>query len=279
MRPRKGRAPRGFGVGCLLRRFARVLRAVPCAALGGILAGCGAPGDPTPRHPVTPQSVTDLAARQQGDAVVLTFTLPRISTDQEPLTDPPTVEIYRGSIAPGAASPTPPNTRLVDTIPGNLVDTYETDGHFEVRDALDPGEIARAPGEQLIYMVRARVSAKRASADSNIAAVRVYPVPEAIPDLRATLTEQAIVLAWTPPERTGAGAALAAPPAYRVYRAELMSDAVAAALASLEDAKLRPRQSIAIPLSSLAALTFMTSAVWCHPVRTRSNLRVPIPSS
>ncbi len=42
-------------------------------------------GEPVARHPVTPQPVADLAARQQGDAVVLSFTLPRNSTDKDPL--------------------------------------------------------------------------------------------------------------------------------------------------------------------------------------------------
>jgi fibronectin type 3 domain-containing protein len=49
--------------------------------------------------------------------------------------------------------------------------------------------------------------------------VAVYPAATPITDLRAMLTEQAIVLAWSPPGRTSTGASLTSP-AYRVYRAE-----------------------------------------------------------
>src|SRR5713226_5882788 len=45
----------------------------------GWLAGCAAPGEPTPKHPLVPEAIADLAARQAGDAVALTFTLPRKS--------------------------------------------------------------------------------------------------------------------------------------------------------------------------------------------------------
>src|SRR5579862_8744534 len=79
---------------------------VPLAA---VLAGCGAVGAPVARHPVTPLRVTDLMARQQGDAVVLSFTMPRNSTDQDPLPSLPGVEIYRsGPPAPGPAPSRPP---------------------------------------------------------------------------------------------------------------------------------------------------------------------------
>ncbi len=238
-RLRKRRGLRGPWTTCLPRMVAPALRVAACAAVGATLAACGAPGDPTPRRPLTPQPVTDLTARQQGDAVVLTFTLPRYSTDQEPLPAPPAVEIYRGSPSPGAP-PTQPSTRLVHTIPGSLADTYEVDGRFEFRDPLDPGEIAGAPGDQLLYLVRTRASAKRASAESNMIAVPVYPAPETIRDLRATSTEEAIALAWSAPEHTTAGATLADAPAYRVYRAELTPGAAAAAEETTPEARLRP---------------------------------------
>jgi hypothetical protein len=169
-------------------------------------------------------------ARQQGDAVVLSFTLPRDSTDNDPLATQPAVEIYRsGPLTPGAAPPKPPPPSLVDTIPSDVVKNYMREGRFEFGDPLDPAEIARTPGAPRRYMVRTRVSAKRASNDSNSISVPVYPAPEAIHDLRATLTEQAIILAWTPSERTVDGAPLPTAPAYRVYRAEVMPAATSAA--------------------------------------------------
>jgi hypothetical protein len=46
-------------------------------------------------------------------------------------------------------------------------------------------------------------------------------VPEAVRDLQANVTEPAVELRWTPPERTTSGAPMAALAGYRVYRAEV----------------------------------------------------------
>jgi fibronectin type 3 domain-containing protein len=51
--------------------------------------------------------------------------------------------------------------------------------------------------------------------------VRVYPVPEAIGDVTANVSEPAVELRWSPPSRTTSGAAIAALAGYRVYRAEV----------------------------------------------------------
>src|SRR5437870_7565058 len=68
------------------------------------LLGCAAPGEPTYRHPPVPEAIGDLAARPVGDAVVLTFTLPRNTIEHRPLAEPPAVEIFRGMIPKGARS-------------------------------------------------------------------------------------------------------------------------------------------------------------------------------
>ena len=203
-----------------------------------LLCGCAAPGEPQPPRPTVPEAISDLAARQAGDNVVLTFTLPGNAVDGQPLTAPPAVEIYRGMVPAGAAQGKL-STRLVYTIPAALVDTYLTEGRVRFVDPLKPEEIAEHAGEQWVYMVRTRASKRRASADSNIAAARVYPVAERIADLRAEVTETAVELSWSPPGRTTAGAPLAALAGYRVYRAEVEPDAEAAAAKDPSTAKLK----------------------------------------
>jgi len=93
------------------------------------LSGCAAPGEPTPPRPVVPEAVTDLAVRQLGDAAVLTFTLPKNSTERHALAEKPVIEIFRALESPGAgtAAHNPPRD-LVYTIPRALVDTYLTGG-------------------------------------------------------------------------------------------------------------------------------------------------------
>ena len=202
------------------------------------LTGCAVPGEPTVRHRSVPESVHDLAAHQQGDAVVLRFTLPGNSTVRRPLGESPTIEIYRGAPPAPEKSVAP---RLVHTIPGDALGAYERNGALEFRDSLDPAEIASSPGETLLYFVRTHDSAKRASADSNSVTVRVYPAPRPIDSLRATVMEDAILLSWAPPPATSGGAAGSKPvdiARYRVYRAEIPAGDAAAAVADPSKAKL-----------------------------------------
>lgn len=204
-----------------------VRTAAASAVFSAVLMGCAAPGEPTARHPVVPRAITDLAARQQGNGTVLTFTLPAESTDKKPLGETPAVEIYRGATAPGTASSGRPPARPVDTIPSDLIDSYKTGAHIEFRDEFDPAELARQPGQQVTYTVRTRVSGERESADSNAVKLIVYPAPQPASELRATLMEKSIALSWAPSE-TASGTGPEAGVDYRVYRTEIPSAAPAA---------------------------------------------------
>src|SRR5258708_7858413 len=62
-----------------------------------LAAGCGAPGEPQPPTPPVPQAIADLTAKQAGDGVLLTFTMPGNSTLGERLQQVPTLEILRGT--------------------------------------------------------------------------------------------------------------------------------------------------------------------------------------
>ena len=173
---------------------------------------------------------------QRGDAVVLSFTLPKESTDQEPLATKPTVEVYRsissttasGTQPAGSAITKPAPPLLADTIPGGDLDKYAKNGHVEFPDSLSPSDLARNPGEQMSYVVRTRVSSKRASAGSNVVSVPVYPSPSAVGNLGGAVAEDAILLSWS------AAAGNVGPPVagYRIYRTDAPSPAGAAATAS-----------------------------------------------
>jgi hypothetical protein len=86
-----------------MKRAAALLVHVFFILACSLIIGCAAPGDPSPRHPVIPVAITDLGARQSGSSVVLTFSLPRQSTDRESLAEAPTIEIYRATLSPGTA--------------------------------------------------------------------------------------------------------------------------------------------------------------------------------
>jgi hypothetical protein len=195
----------------------RATRTLLLALIAATAAGCGAPGEPEPPKPVLPQAVADLAARQQGNTIILTFTLPTRSTTNEDLDGPPTVEIYRGMLAAGEPEHKM-TTHLVYTIPAALVDTYLSGDRLEFRDPFHADDLARQAGATMIYMVRTSVSRRHDSADSDVAETHIFPVPAPPAALHATVTEHAIELAWETPA-VGAGIS-----GYRVYRGELATD-------------------------------------------------------
>jgi hypothetical protein len=202
-----------------MTRSPALLTLASCLVAYALVAGCAAPGEPTARHPVVPVAVTDLAARQYGEAFTLTFTLPTRSMDHEALAEHPTIEIYRAGLPPGASANKKTEWRLAYTIPSEQVDAYLTGERVEFSDPLTPEGVARAAGSSFAYKVRTRAVKTRDSEDSNVAAARIYPAPEAPLDVRVNVTEPALVVTW---------AEAAVPPgassrAYRVYRGVLPS--------------------------------------------------------
>jgi hypothetical protein len=85
--------------------------------------------------------------------------------------------------------------------------------------------------------VRTRASRKRASADSNLVTVRIYPVPERIASVQSRTTESAIELSWPAPMRTSGGDPLPGVSAYHIYRGELDPSSAEAASKDLTQAK------------------------------------------
>lgn len=184
------------------------------------LASCGAPGEPTPPSPPIPTPVSDLAARQSGDAVQLTFTVPAKTVTGDRLAEPPAVEILRGNLRPDG-SPDNKSFRAVYTIPGALLDSYLKENRLEFSDPIPPAEIRARSGAPFAYRVRTRASKKRASAESNTVTVQLYPVAAPIASVQARLTEPAIELTWPAPTGTSAGDPLSQVSGYRIYRGEL----------------------------------------------------------
>jgi hypothetical protein len=191
-----------------------------------ISAGCGAPGEPVPPTPPVPATIKDLAAHQAGDGVELMFTLPASSISGERLPASPAVEILRGNTKPDGSADAK-SFRVVYTIPGALVGNYQADGSVSFIDPIVPEETKAHPGRAVAYAVRTRASQKRASADSNVVTVRVYPVPAPIASVEARVTESGVELSWPAPIVTAAGEPMPAIAGYRIYRSEIHPPATA----------------------------------------------------
>ena len=191
-------------------------------------AGCGAPGEPLPPSPPIPEDVSDLAGHQAGDGVLLTFTLPTKSTLGDRLAGIPTFEILRGA-AKADARVDEKSFRVVDTIPGAVMAAYAPRGKAEFLDPITPAEIRLHPGETVVYKVRARVTDRKVSADSNTLLLQLYPVPERIEHVDARVAESGIELSWSAPRQTSGGEPLTQVDQYHVYRGEIEADSQDAA--------------------------------------------------
>ncbi|HKW32176.1 MAG TPA: hypothetical protein VJN92_04175 [Candidatus Acidoferrum sp.] len=181
------------------------------------ISGCGAPGDPVPPSPPVPVAVSDLAAHQAGDGVELFFSLPPKTVSGEKLTAPPAVEILQGSLKPNGA-PDPKSFRVVYTIPSAVVTNYLAAGYVRFTDPISPKETKAHPGTTYAYLIRTRLSKKRASADSNIVTTHLFPVPQSVSSAQLQVTENAVNLNWAVPTRTSAGDPLSGISGYRIYR-------------------------------------------------------------
>ena len=165
-------------------------------------------------------AVSDLVARQAGDGVALVFSLPTKSLSGEKLGVAPAIEIVRGSLKSNGA-PDSKSLRVVYTIPGALVSNYFSAGHVRFTDPISPEETKAHPGATYAYLVRTRLSKKRASPDSNVVTARLFPVPQAVSSVKIRVTESAVNLTWPVPTQTSAGNLLSDISGYRVYRGEI----------------------------------------------------------
>src|ERR1700722_3346235 len=159
------------------------------------LVSCAAPGEPIERKPQVPTAITDLAARQQGNDVILTFTMPKDTVDHRPLKKTPAIEIYRGFDSPPPTVAQKP-LFLILTIPPAMVPNYSEKNRIRVINSLDSNDLPPHVGWTASYTVRTRASVKKESAYSNRASVRVFPAPDPIADLHAEVAHNGIILKW-----------------------------------------------------------------------------------
>lgn len=231
--------------------------------------GCGAPGEPLPPSPPIPVAITDLTAQQAGDAVLLTFTMPKKSVRGERLKEVPALEVLRGSLK-ADGTPDAKSFRVVDTVPGALLTNYTQQGKVEFPDPIPADEINKHAGETLVYRVRTRVSDKKSSADSNDVSLRLYSVPARIASLDASVTERGIQLVWAAPDKTSAGEPLGPIQEFHVYRGELDAASAAVAAKDLAQAgwKSRPLQIAATTVPEFLDTGFDYGKTYAYLVRT-----------
>jgi hypothetical protein len=191
-------------------------------ALGATLGmvGCAAIGPPRPPSLELPKPPSDLRAARKGDKVVLTWSVPALTTDHQAARNLGPTRICRGSemvlkecgTAVGEAAPPPKpaaaNKASKQKISGSYSDTLP--------DALLSD--ADGSGHSVTYAVEALNAKGRGAGLSNqvrVPLVRTLPPP---PDFHSQLTGQGVVLSWSGASAVGSSNPSPVSYLYRVYR-------------------------------------------------------------
>jgi hypothetical protein len=185
---------RGFGT-----QLAAGVAPLAFALSLSLLTGCGMPAVPQPPSLKLPQPVTNLAATRTGDAVHLTWTMPRRTTDKVLLKGEQAVHICRKT---DPAAPCDPAADI----------KAEPVKAAEYTDQL-PAMLTAGSPRTLIYEIELRSPAGRTAGPSNLAYVVAGAAPAPITGLEAHVTGRGVTLRWQ-----AAPAASAVPTAVRIHR-------------------------------------------------------------
>jgi hypothetical protein len=160
-----------------------------------LLTACATVGPPQPPSLKLPKPPLDLRAVRKGDRVILTWTIPSVTTDRQTIQSSGPARICRGLIGAGGSAKKKPTASYIDKLPPQL----ESDSSSSFAT----------------YAVEVLNSDGRGAGLSNRVKVPLFRTPPAPQDFRADVTSQGVVLIWT-------GSSLSAPTdahyVYRVYR-------------------------------------------------------------
>jgi hypothetical protein len=156
--------------------------------LARTLTGCGSPAAPEPPSLNLPIPVTNLSTARIGNAVQLTWTMPKRTTDRVTLRHPVSAAVCRAT-----ENDVCTEVGALDVAPG-AAGTYA--------DILPP-DLAQGPNRLLRYQVFLRNHAGKSAGPSNLAYSVAGGSPAAITGLTAQMRPNGVLLSWTPVSEPG----------------------------------------------------------------------------
>jgi len=191
------------------------------ALISLLLAACGVQGPPRPPRVEQPQPIADLAVAQVGPTLELHFTLPQLATDGERLTRPLEIEIFRAAMYVGQPhAPEFPAQPWVTLTPDDI-NRFRQERRLAYVVRFSQEELQRSQGTALAFTLRSLTRGFRRrpvhSEFSNVVQAMLLDVSVPVEDLQARVTEEALVLDWTPPRRSLTGRDSSNIAGYRVY--------------------------------------------------------------
>jgi hypothetical protein len=191
-----------------------------------LLAGCAKTGDPQPPLLLVPKPATDLAARQYGDQIMLTLSMPTENTNGTPATTLRRIELFR-CMEPDRSGSAPLSTELfidgatrIQSIESDKLPDYLHDKTLVFRDEL------ALPDRSLTYKRAFRYSVVFVNKKGQSAGFgnQVFIAPVAIPvppsNLSGEVFQDFVRLRWTPPSSNMDGSVPPRIAGYNIYRSE-----------------------------------------------------------
>lgn len=189
------------------------------AAICLLLSSCAQIGLPLPPSLELPQPPSDLRAIRKGNSVILTWSEPKLTTDQESVRSLGPTQICRSAEADIAACGNPvASVPPVAATSGNASRKHPSrpSAPDTFTDTLPPSALSNDPQANLTYAVEVLNHNGRGAGQSNrvhVPAIRTLPAPA---DLAVDLNEDGALVTWTsagePRDRSGAQFR------YRIYR-------------------------------------------------------------
>lgn len=158
-----------------------------------LTAGCGSPGIPLPPSLELARPISDLSATRKGNRVVLTWSVPTLTTDRRNLRRGGTVEICRALDARVSDCKTPIGHIGFQEVPAKSTRKSEN-----YSDEFSPSGNSGHATSYYSYAVRILNPYGRSAGISNQVQIPAAPVLNPPLNLRADLTGEGVRLSWNP---------------------------------------------------------------------------------
>jgi Fibronectin type III domain len=193
------------------------------AALAALFSGCGVQAPPRPPRLEIPQTIKDLAARQIGSTVHITFTMPVLATDGEKLNKPVTITVFR-TVAPPGQQPALPDASASPwlTLDPKQLAGFTHSGKVDYPLEFTASEIRQRQGSAFSFAVVALTHGfrghPRRSEPSNNIHVTLLDATGPVTNLVAKASQNSLLLTWDKPAETLTGLPPSHISGYRVYQ-------------------------------------------------------------
>ncbi|NOX24778.1 MAG: fibronectin type III domain-containing protein [Deltaproteobacteria bacterium] len=174
--------------------------------------GCGRKTLPIPPQNAVPLPITDLSAHQDGNKIVLSWTIPTHTTVGSRLPQIKSFQLLRAVVPEDTCQTCPVSFTSTIALSLEQVRQRGDDGRGRYSETL------LRPGYRYIYKIRTKAGWRLISADSNQAAFLWFSPPEAPRELQAKAGDQQVNLRWQVVTRLVNGEPLTNGLRYRVYR-------------------------------------------------------------